>query len=94
MKENSLINKLIGVTRSINTYNERKEELVEELKIDLPLEVLRKIVPPEKGDELLYLGYVLNQEQLYKFYQILGIEDEPNFKLNYYVLECHGVYNW
>lgn len=94
MNGNNLLDKLKGVKRTINTYDNRGKELVNEIDINIPLEKLKEIVSPKDGDALLYMGYLLNPNQLDRLYEELGIKNKPNFELYYYVLECHGIYNW
>jgi hypothetical protein len=64
MQPKDLSDKLVRVERAINIYRSESEELVEEINIDIPLEQLKRIVPPKENDSLLYLGYILNEEQL------------------------------
>ena len=94
MESKDLMDKLQKVERSLNIYTKKAEDLVKEIDIDLPVETLKTIVVPKDGDPLLYLGYELDQKQLEAFNKILGSKIIPDLDSYYYVLECHGVYNW
>ena len=95
MTTTNLLDKLERVERTINIYSNESKDLVKEISIDnIPIDKLKNIVIPKDGDPLLYLGYVLNEAQLKKLNNELGNIIEPNFSLYYYVLECHGIYNW
>ncbi len=94
MESNDLLNKLERVERAISVYRNNDEKLIEEIDIDIPVEKLRTMVIPRDGDELLYMGYVLDEDQLKLFNAELGNIIKPDFSLYYYVLECHGIYNW
>jgi len=94
MESNDLMDKLEKVERTVNIYSKETKDEVEEVSIDIPLEKLKSIVTPKDGDPLLYRGYVLDVEQLREINDELAGRIKPDFKLYYYVLECHGIYNW
>ncbi len=94
MEANDLMDKLERVERTLNIYNKETKDEVEEINIDIPLERLKSIVTPKEGDPLLYRGYVLDARQLKEINNDLSGSVKPDFKLYYYVLECHGIYNW
>ena len=66
---------------------------MEELKVNASVDELKQIVVPKEGDDQLYDGYPLDELQLNKLKELLGYTFEPDFNKNYYVLECHGIYN-
>jgi hypothetical protein len=87
-------NKLAGIERTINVYDNNNEPL-EEINIDyLSLDVLKSIVPPKEDDPFLYDGYVLDADQLKKINEYLNQKIVPNFDIFFYVLECAGIYDW
>jgi hypothetical protein len=94
MESKDLLDKLESVERTINIYANDTEKLVEEIDIDIPVERLKNVVIPEDGDILLYRDYLLNPKQLDELNSDLGGIIKPDFDLYYYVLECHGIYNW
>jgi hypothetical protein len=94
MEPNNLLNKLKGVERFVNTYSIGKEDLVKEIPINISVEILKSVVTPKEGDDLLYMGYILDEKQLHQLSVILGLTIVPRFKLYYYVLECVGTYDW
>ena len=94
MDSGNLLDKLEKVERTINIYGKETKDLVEEINVDIPLEKLKNIVTPKNGDPLLYRGYVLDVKQLEDLNIDLGNIIQPDFSLYYYVLECHGIYNW
>jgi hypothetical protein len=87
---------LLGVTRSVIVYDNKSEEQSKEVRNDrfIAFEVLKGIVPPPSDDPLLYEGYVLTNSQLEAINSYLLEEIAINFDVNYYVLECFGVYDW
>ena len=90
-----LENKLIKVEREINVYENDSNELVEEMNIDyLSFDILKGIILPKEDDPLLYVGYVLDTDQLIKINEYLKQKIVPNFNLFFYVLECRGIYDW
>lgn len=90
-----LLKKLKEVERFINIYkNKNDPQLIEEIRIDIPLEKLRTIVPPKNDDYLLYMGYMLTKEQVDELNKELGGVLKPDFKIYYYVLEAVGHYDW
>ena len=91
---NDLMDKLERVERTVNIYNKENKDEVEEIYIYIPLERLKSIVMPKDGDPLLYRGYVLDAEQLKEISKDISGRVKPDFNLYYYVLECHGIYNW
>jgi hypothetical protein len=58
MEHQSLMNKLVRVERHLNVYRDADEELLEEIKIDLPIEDLKSIINPEPRDYMLYRDYL------------------------------------
>lgn len=94
MESKDLLDKLEKVERSINIYDSKTEDLIREIDIDIPLERLKNVVAPKEGDPLLYRGYILDAKQLEEINNDLGGIIKPDFNLYYYVLECHGIYNW
>jgi len=94
MESGNLLDKLERVERTINVYDKKTEDLIEEMSIDLPLERLKAIVTPNEGDPLLYMGYVLDAAQLEEINNELSRSIKPDYNAYYYVLECHGIYNW
>ena len=94
MESNNLLDRLKGVERFINIYRDIDKELVEEISIDIPVDVLKNIVPHKDGDPLFYLGYILNESQLEKLNNEIGNIIKPDFSICYYVLECQGIYDW
>ncbi len=94
MESKDLLSKLEKTERTINIYDCKTEDLVREIDIDISLERLKSVVIPKEGDPQLYRGYVLDAKQLDVLNGELGGVIKPNFNLYYYVLECHGIYNW
>ena len=94
MNSKDLMYKLEKVERSINIYFKSTEQLLREININIPLEQLVTIVTPKKDDSHLYLGYLLDEKLLEDFNKELGNIIEIDTNLYYYVLECHGNYNW
>lgn len=95
MDSNNLLDKLEKVERSINIYSHFDKELIGAISIDIPIDVLRDIIKSsDQGDFMLYLGYVLDRQQLEEINCKLGGVMQPDFNQNYYVLECTGIYNW
>jgi hypothetical protein len=94
MEPKDLLDKLEKVERAINIYNSKTEDLVKEIPINIPIERLKGVVAPKEGDPLLYRGYILDANQLEQLNYDLGNVIKPDFNRYYYVLECHGIYNW
>ena len=94
MKSVNLLDKLKGVERTINIYRNVDTELMQEISINTPIDVLKTIVTPRDGDAMLYLGYILNEKQLEELGGEIGHLIEPDFDQFYYVLECTGIYDW
>lgn len=95
MESNNLKNKLIRVERTVNIYNKKGSDPLEEINIDtIPLNVLKEIVVPEEDDPLLYDGYDLDTKQLDKINKLIDGKIKPNHKLYNYILVCGGIYNW
>jgi hypothetical protein len=89
-----LLDKLERVERTINIYTNDSEKLVKEIDINIPVERLKSVLIPEDGDNQLYRDYLLDRKQLDELNNDLGGIIKPDFDLYYYVLECHGIYNW
>jgi hypothetical protein len=89
-----LLDKLKRVERTINIYTNDSEKLVKEIDINIPVKRLKNVVIPEEGDNQLYRDYLLDRKQLDELNNDLGGIIKPDFDLYYYVLECHGIYNW
>ena len=89
-----LLDKLKRVERTINIYTNDSEKLVKEIDINIPVERLKSVLIPEDGDNQLYRDYLLDRKQLDELNNDLGGIIKPDFDLYYYVLECHGIYNW
>ena len=95
METKNLLDKLERIERTINIYSKNGDDLLEEINIDnISIDKLKSIVTPREGDPLLYLGYELNGKQLESFNRELGNILNIDFTLHYYILECHGIYNW
>lgn len=94
MEPKDLLDKLESIERTINIYTNGTEELVKEIDINIPVERLKNVVIPEDGDSLLYRDYLLDRKQLDELNNDLGGIIKADFDLYYYVLECHGIYNW
>jgi hypothetical protein len=94
MATEDLRDKLEKVERTISIFKRKHEELVEEITIDLPVEELRNIITPKEGDTMLYLPYVLDNEQLKSINNHLGGKINIDLEVYYYVLESNGIYNW
>ncbi len=88
------MDKLERVERSVNIYDKTTRDEVEEISIAIPLEKLKSIVTPRDGDILLYQGYELDSQQLKAINDELIGKIREDFISYYYVLECHGIYNW
>jgi len=90
----SSLDKIVKIERSIRIYLNNDNELVEEIIIDIPLEKIKEIVVPPEDDPELYEGYILNEEQLGKFNQLLENKITADFSQFFYVLEAAGIYDW
>jgi hypothetical protein len=85
--------KLLRVERTINIYD-TDDELIEEIEIDIPLEILQNIIVANDDDPLLYDGYELNEVQLQKLNDNLQNKLLFDLKQYSYVLVAGGIYNW
>ncbi len=90
----SSLDKIVKIERSINSYRNSDNELVEEVIIEIPLEKIKEIVVPPEYDPELYEGYILNEEQLGKFNLLLENKIPADFSQFFYVLEAAGIYDW
>jgi len=87
--------KLVRVERTINVYDNKNDELLEEISIDIiPFDELKSIVPPNADDPLLYDGYDLDAIQLEKLNNYLSNKIKINFNAYSYILVCGGIYEW
>ncbi|MBD1395010.1 DUF7683 domain-containing protein [Mucilaginibacter glaciei] len=84
--------KLLAVERTLTLFDRKNSDLVSEYPIKLEVTDLKEIVKQRKGDELLYLPYILNQSQAKSLIKRLGIELLVETKTYTYVLECNGIY--
>lgn len=90
----SSLEKIINIERSVNIYNNKDSELVEEILIELEVEKLKEIVVPNENDPQLYESYVLTPPQLEKINQLIPDPIEPDFSVYFYVLEATAIYDW
>jgi len=87
--------KLIGVDRVLEVYRRSDDELVSEIPLSLSLTQLKGIVTPEPFDDYnLYRPYELTFEQADKLINLAEISMNFDYELFFYVLECHGIYDW
>jgi len=83
------------VERTINVYNNKNNELIEEISVDsIPFDELKGIVPPNEDDPLLYDGYDLDIKQLEKLNTFLTEKVKPDLNQYSYILVCGGIYEW
>ena len=76
-------------------YNNRNNDLIEEVSIDtIPFDELKNIVTPNEDDPLLYDGYDLDVTQLEKLNKYLSEKMQFDFDKYSYVLVCGGIYEW
>lgn len=95
MISKNLNDKLIRVERTINTYSNNDNSLIEEISVnDITIEVLKKIITPKEDDPLLYDGYVLDKKQVEEFNKVIQSIIVPKFDCFFYVLESEGIYDW
>lgn len=74
-------------------YNAETNAPIKEISVDdIPLDKLKSIITPKKGDSLLYLGYILEKSQLEELNKKLSNILAFDFSRYFYVLECHGIY--
>lgn len=85
-------NKLLRVDRVINIYNKEDDDLFFEVKIEIKLDELIKIIEPREDDPLLYDGYLLSADKLESLNEFLMQKITPDFITYYYVLEAYGIY--
>ena len=87
--------RLVRVERTINVYNNKNNELIEEISVDsIPFDELKGIVPPNEDDPLLYDGYDLDIKQLEKLNTFLTEKVKPDLNQYSYILVCGGIYEW
>lgn len=86
---------LESIVRSIGVYNIKKNKKVRKVILNVEVNQLKKIVKPERGDKNTYYAYYeLDESQLRLLSEFAEKKITPNFKVNDYVLQCEGVYNW
>lgn len=90
----SSLDKIVEIERSVNIYQNSDSELVEEIIIEIPLEILKEIVQAKEDDPSLYEAYILNEQQLDKINQHLEKKIIPDYTQFFYVLEAAGIYDW
>lgn len=84
--------KLSSVERSVQVFSKKNHELLNELKIDISLEELSKIITPKEDDPFLYEFYKLDKQQLDQILSSVNGFPKPDFKKYYYVVACFGIY--
>jgi hypothetical protein len=89
----NLKDKLIKIERTINIYN-KKNELIREVDIEVPIDKLKEIIQPNQEDPGLYDGYKLDIEQLELLNIYLKEKIIPSFKNYSYFLITGGIYDW
>ncbi len=85
--------KLIGIERIIAIFD-FSDKLLEEVKIDIALPDLLKIIKPYPGDSLLYEAYELKYSQIKQIEALLDNKISYNLKKHHFHLICLGDYGW
>jgi hypothetical protein len=93
MKEDDFLTKLEPVERTLSIFDNHSKDLLQELEVGVPLDMLKLIVTARDGDHELYLPYVLDELQIGRLNELMGNRLQPDFESNYYVLEVNGIYN-
>ena len=85
---------LLSIKRNIQIYYRQSVSLKEQYDINLSLEDIKQIVSSKEGDDLLYLPYELELQQIMRILALTSIPIEVNMEIYFYVLECEGIYDW
>ena len=85
---------LLSIKRNIQIYYRQSIGLKEQYDINLSLEDIKQIVSSKEGDDLLYLPYELELQQIMRILALTSIPIEVNMEIYFYVLECEGIYDW
>jgi|HubBroStandDraft_6_1064221.scaffolds.fasta_scaffold869142_2 hypothetical protein len=93
MNDDDFLSKVEPVERTLSIFDNHSKDLLQELEVGVPLEMLRLIVAARDGDYKLYLPYVLDELQIRRLAELMGNHLQPDFDSNYYVLEASGIYN-